>query len=76
MTKHHVEGRDRRQSFLLPECMDDNVIGEKPVQVVEAFIDALDLLELGFVRSVPAETGRSENAQRVTSRSSGRRGHS
>ena len=38
-----VEGEDRRQSFLLPELLDDYVTEDNPVRVVEAFIDELDL---------------------------------
>ena len=56
--KRYVEGTDRRQTFLLPGSVDDYVGADNPVRVVEAFIDALDLSELGFARAVPAETGR------------------
>jgi len=54
----YVEGRDRSQSFLLPENIDDYVDEDNPVRAVEAFVDALDLAELGFGRAVPADTGR------------------
>lgn len=54
----YVEGRDRSQSFLLPENIDDYVDEDNPVRAVEAFVDALNLAELGFGRAVPAETGR------------------
>ena len=57
MTRY-IEGWDRRQALLLPECMDDYVDENNPVRVVEAFVDRLDLAELGFERAVPAETGR------------------
>ena len=53
-----IEGRDRRQSFLLPECVDDYVGEDNPVRAIEAFVDELNLVELGFVRATPAETGR------------------
>jgi transposase len=53
-----VEGEDRRQSLLLPESLDDYVGEDNPVRVVEAFIDALDLGELGFEGMTPAVTGR------------------
>ena len=53
-----VEGDDRSQSLLLPESLDDYVDEDNPVRVIEAFIDALDLGELGFVGMVPAVTGR------------------
>ena len=53
-----VEGEDRRQSFLLPESLDDYVSDDNPVRVIEVFIDALDLGGLGFDGVRPAATGR------------------
>jgi len=54
----YVEGWNRSQSFLLRECVDDYVDENNPVRVVDAFVDELDLAQLGFGRAVPAETGR------------------
>jgi transposase len=54
----YVEGWDRSQSFLLPECVDDYVDQDNPVRVVDVFVDGLDLAKLDFNRAVPAETGR------------------
>ncbi len=54
----YIEGWNRSQSFLLPECVDDYVDENNPVRVVDAFVDELDLAQLGFGRAVPAETGR------------------
>jgi transposase len=51
-----IEGRDRRQCLLLPDCVDDYVGDNSLVRVVDAFIDALDLPPLGFRDS--AATGR------------------
>lgn len=51
-----IEGCDRRQRLLLPDCVDDYVGEDSPVRVVDAFIDELDLDELGFAG--PAATGR------------------
>ena len=53
-----VEGEDRRQSFLLPESLDDYVTEDNPVRVVEVFIDELALGALGFAGVQPAATGR------------------
>ena len=53
-----VEGQDRRQAAFLPECLDDYVAPDNPVRVVDAFIDELDLVALGFERAQPAATGR------------------
>jgi transposase len=56
--KRFVEGADRGQSTLLPECLDDWIDENNPVRVIDAFADALDLAELGFNGVAPAATGR------------------
>jgi transposase len=56
--KRFVEGEDRRQTTLLPDCIEDYVSEENPVRVIEAFVAALDLAELGFEGVVPERTGR------------------
>jgi hypothetical protein len=56
--KRFVEGADRGQSTLLPECLDDWIDEESPVRVIDAFVDALDLANLGFDGVEPAATGR------------------
>jgi transposase len=53
-----VEGCDRRQIALLPDCLDDYVTEDNPVRVVDAFVDELDLAVLGFAGVVPETTGR------------------
>ena len=53
-----VHGADRGQSTLLPECLDDWVADDNPVRVIDAFVAALDLAELGFGGVEPAGTGR------------------
>lgn len=53
-----VEGRDRRQIALLPDCLGDYVIADNPVRVVDAFVDELGLAALGFAGVMPAATGR------------------
>ena len=56
--KRFVEGVDRGQSTLFPECLEDWIDEDNPVRVIDAFVDALDLAELGFEGVEPAETGR------------------
>ncbi len=51
-----IEGCDRHQSLLLPNCVDDYVSEDSPVRVVDVFIDELDLPGLGFEDA--AATGR------------------
>jgi transposase len=53
-----VEGVDRGQSTLLPECLDDWIDENNPVRVIEAFVEALNLAELGFAGVEPEVTGR------------------
>ncbi len=53
-----VEGEDRRQQTMLPVCLEDYIAEENAVRVVDAFIDELDLIALGFERVQPAATGR------------------
>lgn len=53
-----VEGADRGQASLLPECLDDWVGESNPVRVIDAFVEALDLDALGFGRVEPAGIGR------------------
>jgi len=56
--KRFVEGTDRGQSTLLPECLDDWIDENNPVRVIDAFVEALNLAELGFDGVEPEATGR------------------
>jgi transposase len=56
--KRFVAGADRGQSTLLPECLDDFIGESNPVRVIDVFVDALDLAEMGFDGVDPAATGR------------------
>ena len=56
--KRFIEGQDRSQVTLLPECLDDYIGEDNPVRVVDAFVDELDLEALGFEGAEPAATGR------------------
>ncbi|MDR7010052.1 transposase [Paraburkholderia strydomiana] len=57
--KRFVEGDDRKQVALLSECVDDYVGRDNLVRVIDAFVDELDLAELGFNGTIPALTGRT-----------------
>jgi transposase len=54
----YIKGIDRRQSILFPETFDDYVDENNPVRFIDAFIDGLNLFELGFTHSTTFETGR------------------
>jgi transposase len=56
--KRFVEGEDRRQATLLPDCLDGYVTEDNPVRIVDVFVDELDLAALGFAGIVPEVTGR------------------
>jgi transposase len=53
-----IEGQNRAEVSLLPPCIDDYVAPKALVRVVDAFVESLDLSELGFNRTVAAATGR------------------
>ncbi|MCC8936185.1 hypothetical protein H8A99_06655 [Bradyrhizobium sp. Arg68] len=53
-----VEEANRGQWTLLPECPDDFIDESNPVRVIDAFVDALDLAEMGFEGVEPADRPR------------------
>ncbi len=46
--KRFIEGADRSQLTLLPDCLDDYVEEDNPVRAVDVFVDMLNLAGLGF----------------------------
>jgi len=52
-----IEGENRNQATLFPECLDDYITEDNAVRVVDVFIDGIDLSKLGF-KTVPEITGR------------------
>ena len=54
----HLDGDSRTQGSLLPDRLDDYVAEDHPVRVIDAFIDHLDLVTLGFSKATPKATGR------------------
>ena len=46
--KRFIEGEDRQQVALLPECLDDYIGEDNPVRVVDAFVEELDLSSHGL----------------------------
>ncbi len=53
-----VQGADRQQTTLFPECLDDWVDESNSIRAVDVFVDALELRDLGFDGVDPAATGR------------------
>jgi hypothetical protein len=53
-----VDGLDRGQTTLFPECSEDWIDEDNPVRVIDAFVASIDLGELGFDSVVREATGR------------------
>lgn len=53
-----IQGEGRTQGTLFPVVLDDLVPGDHVCRVIDAFVARLEMSELGFERSEPAETGR------------------
>ena len=45
--KRFIEGEDRQQVTLLPECLDDYIGKDNPVRVVDVFVDEGDEIDGG-----------------------------
>jgi transposase len=58
LMKRFIEGENRFQSTLFPERLDDYIADDNAVRVVDAFVEKLDLLSLGFEGVEPSDTGR------------------
>ena len=56
--KRFIEGADREQSTMLPDCLDDWIDESNPVRAVDVFVDGLALAGLGFEGVEPEATGR------------------
>jgi transposase len=56
--KRFVEGVVREQATLFPEYLEDWIGNDNPVRVIDAFVDRLDLLTLGFAGAAAEATGR------------------
>ena len=54
----HIQGNDRDQLTLFPQALDEYIAEENPVRFIDAFVDSLDLKQLGFRHAVLQETGR------------------
>ena len=56
--RRFVEGLDRSQSTLFPECLQDWIAEDNPARVIDVFVDELDLGDIGFSGVDPEVTGR------------------
>ena len=54
----HIQRTNRNQITLFPESLDDYVVKNNTVRMIDAFVDSLNLLELGYAKVVAKDTGR------------------
>ena len=54
MMSRFIEGESRSQSVLFPERLEDWIAEDNPVRAVDAFVEELELAELGFAGAAPA----------------------
>lgn len=54
----YIAGQDRTQITMFPAVMDDYVTEDNPVRVIDAFVDSLDMVALGFSSAILKDTGR------------------
>lgn len=53
----YKQGIDRSQSTLFPAVVDDYVSQDNPVRFIDAYVESLNMAELGFTHAVTASTG-------------------
>jgi transposase len=54
----HIHGASRDEVLLFPPSLDEYITDDNPVRFIDAFVDQLDLLNLGFTRAVASPLGR------------------
>lgn len=55
---NHIQGLSRDQLVLFPEAVEDYITAENPVRFLEAFVESLSLMEMGFRSAMVQPTGR------------------
>ena len=56
----YIRGVDRNEVLLFPECVEDYITEDNPVRFTDAFVESLDLVELGIERARPANSERPD----------------
>ena len=54
----YINGQDRDQITFLPNSIEEYVSEDNPTRVIDAFVNSLDVADLGFDRATPEYTGR------------------
>jgi transposase len=58
-----IQGQQRQQTYFA--TLEDQVSSDNPVRLIDAFIDKLDLQQLGFSKTIPNSEGRPPFAPQV-----------
>ncbi|HZK57710.1 MAG TPA: IS1182 family transposase [Clostridia bacterium] len=54
----YIEGIHRKSKIILPEYIDDYITEDNPVRIIDAFVESLNLILLGFTNAIPENRGR------------------
>ncbi len=54
----YIEEINRKSKIVLPEYIDDYITEDNPVRIIDAFVESLNLVELGFANAIPENKGR------------------
>jgi len=54
----YINGADRDQIILFPECIDDYIAEDSTVRVIDEYVEQLDLKKLAFSKAECSTTGR------------------
>ena len=74
--KRFVEGADRGQGSLFPQCLEDWIGEDNPIRVIDVFVEELNLGALGFSGVDPKATGRPRTTVAPFARSAPALSHS
>ena len=55
---HHITGESRTQITLFPEALEEYLSAENPVRFLDAYVEQLDMVAMGFCHAQIHETGR------------------
>lgn len=54
----HIQGKQREQITLFPESIEDFISSENSVRFIDAFVEKIDVIKLGFQHAIVDTTGR------------------
>lgn len=54
----YIQGINRDQLTILPECLDDYIGEDNYTRIIDAFVESLELKEMNFLKVTPAKEGR------------------